>query len=291
MPQMYSALLSVLVFGLVPAAGTVAVSPSETAARLAIEPPPSLEMIADPRALNRLLSASGVTVVDLENAGVVFDRSAGTARPMGSLTKLMTALLLSEGHDLDEVVTITEAVKGVEGTVSNIQPGEQYTVGDLLSALLLSSANDAAFALAVHHSGTVPEFVRAMNDRAQSLGLHDTVFANPAGLDHPTQRSSPRDLAWLTAYAWKIPAVHERMAEPSATITSLAGRTIALQHTHVLLQKSEVLGGKTGTTAAAQQCLSSIIQIGSRQYVVVLLHSLDRYGDMRTLMRHLQPGA
>jgi serine-type D-Ala-D-Ala carboxypeptidase (penicillin-binding protein 5/6) len=200
----------------------------------------------------------------------------------------MTALLISEHNALDERVTIGNEVKGIEGTIANLVPGEQYTVGDLLSALLLSSDNDAAYSLAVHHSGTVAAFVAEMNARAASLGLTETTFANPAGLDASLQRSSPRDLAWLTAYAWRVPALQERMSLPTATITSTEGRVINLQHTHALLDTSEVLGGKTGTTVAAQQCLTTVVQVGSHQYVVVLLHSMDRYGDMRLLLRRLE---
>ncbi len=288
---MYSALLSVLVFGLVPAAGTASVGMENAVNHLAIAPPPLHQTLDRETDLRRLLSASGITIVDLENANVIFSRSSDKARPMGSLTKLMTALILSEHHDLDELVTVSDVVKGVEGSIEHFAPGEQYTVGDLLTAMLLASANDAAYILAEYHGGTVNNFVAEMNARAASLGLTETSFADPAGLDSPKQHASPRDLAWLTAYAWRNPVVHERMSLPSATITSAAGRKITVSHTHQLLQKSQVLGGKTGTTNAAQQCLSSIIQVGSRQYVVILLNSLDRYGDMNALLNRLQSGA
>jgi D-alanyl-D-alanine carboxypeptidase (penicillin-binding protein 5/6) len=159
----------------------------------------------------------------------------------------------------------------------------------LLSALLIPSANDAAETLAKFHAGTRGKFVMQMNERAKMLGLNNTSFANPSGLDDKDQWSSARDMAWLAAYALKFPEIRTRMSTVTMTITSREGHTYALENTNELLgEDPDVLAGKTGTTNAAKQCLLSIITHNGREYLVVLLRSRERYGDMRAVLRVLR---
>lgn len=271
--------------------------PTTTAASvlqsLAIVPPSSIEVeyIA--------ASASGIVIMDAQNGQIVYERNATQTRPMASLTKLMTGLLIAENHDPKELVTITSEATAISGQVANLQVGEQYTVADLLSALLIMSANDAAVALAIHHSGTVPEFVQAMNTRAALLGLAHTSYANPSGLDHPNQYSTPKDIAWLTQYVATQPLLTSRMSRTSATITSESGTITELQHTHALMHKLpdivsrsqwNVKAGKTGTTYGAKQCLVTLLDGVNRQYIVVLLYSDQRYRDLTNILAVLPQG-
>ena len=234
-------------------------------------------------------TASGAIVVDLESGQTVFEHAADVPRPMASLTKLMTALIIVEHHDLTETVAIPSAAEAVEGNVAYLKAGEHFTVGSLLSALLIPSANDAAVALAVYHSGSVGAFAKEMNERARSLGLTHTSFQNAAGLDASMHYSTPQDLAWLAMYVMRIPAIAERMGTAAAQIQSSEGTVIHLTHTHALLRtdEQEILAGKTGTTDGAGQCLLSIVEARGRTYVAVLLHSRDRYGDMRRVLQSL----
>ncbi len=281
---MYEALLSVLLLGMVPLASSGAAP--ESTSRLGVAAPAELV------AVQQRLSASGVVIMDLDSGQRLYSRQATVRRPMASITKLMTALLVVEHHGLDEVVTISRESAAVEGTKAHLVAGEQYRVGDLLSALLISSANDAADALARHHSGTPSAFVSEMNARAERLGLRSTLFANPSGLDDPDQWSTPQDIAWLAAFALQNAEIRERLGSASRRIVSVQGHPLALTHTHALIHtQSTVLAGKTGTTEGAGQCLMSLVEQGGRRYLVVLLHSLQRYGDMRTILASLPEGS
>lgn len=246
--------------------------------------PPASQLVIPTR-----LSASGVVVLAMAGGERVYEKQADVPRPMASLTKIMTALLIAEHHAMDEVVTIPESATQVEGNRVYLQAGERFTVGDLLSALLMSSANDVAAAFALYHSGSVPAFVAEMNARAKALGLRSTHFANPMGLDSADQWSTPEDLAWLASFALRFPEIRTRMGERGERIVSLQGRPIALTHTHALLHANPptVLAGKTGTTDAAKECLISLVESGRTSYIIVLLRSDQRYRDTAVILQAL----
>lgn len=282
---MYGPLLSVLLMGMVPVWG-VQHSIHADLQEINVAPPGAYGAdgvsFSD---LERRLSASGVVIADLDSGQTLYARAAETARPMASLTKLMTALLIVERHDLSEVVTVPRDIGAVSGNVVHLSPGDTLTVGDLLSALLIMSANDAAVTLARYDSGSTEAFVAAMNQRAAQLGLKHTVYVNPTGLDATGQRSSPQDLAWLTMYVLRNPLIAERMSRRGEQIVTGKGKTISLTHTHALLHAdTSVKAGKTGTTDGAGQCLLSVVNSRKRQYVVILMRSLDRYADMRAVL-------
>lgn len=288
---MLDVLLSVLFVGLVPVLGVHGSNPSSLGADLlSVAPPTELPApgLSELLHLSGDVSASGVLILDLDSGQRVFDRDADKSRPMASLTKLMTALLTVENHSMGEWVTIPADIGSVEGSKANLKPGDSYTVGDLLSAMLIDSANDAAVTLARYDSGTEDAFVKKMNERAAALGMTHTHYVNPDGLDAPGQDASPQDLAWLTMFAYRYPDVRVRMGTPQATIQSKGGQTISLNHTDEMLHEhTAVVAGKTGTTDNAGQCLLSVVQEGGRRYLVVLMHSLDRYADMRAVLRVL----
>jgi D-alanyl-D-alanine carboxypeptidase len=206
--------------------------------------------------------------------------------PMASLTKLMTALIIVDNHAMDEKVRVPADIEDVEGNSVHLPAGDTFTVGDLLSALLIKSSNDAAVTLARFHSGSESEFAKVMNARAQVLGLNDTHYDNASGLDSRRQTSTPRDVALLGTFVMRIPEIALRMSTASETITSLEGRSMSLSHTNNLVHGSEssVIAGKTGTTDGAGQCLLSIVEDEGRKYVVVLLRSANRYGDMSRIL-------
>ncbi len=280
-----SSVLSALLLGLFPVAADIP-PPSPPLASLVgvpIAPP------ADRVSIDRRLSASGIIVVDLASGQSVYGMQADIERPMASLTKLMTALIIVEHHDLDEWVTIPQDIGETPGSVAYLPPGEQFTVGNLLSALLVASANDAAVTLARFHSGSTEEFVKAMNARAQSLGLKGTQYANASGMDDPRQWSTPRDIARLVTFIQGEPAIRDRMSLKGAVIHSRGGQEVSLTHTHALLRADNPLvsEGKTGTTTAAGQCLVSVVGKDGHEYVVVLLKSQKRYDDMKAILLSL----
>ncbi len=274
--------------GMLPVAPAVEIQ-APTSMLSVASPTPVAAAVLQQSGISRGVSASGVVVFDVQSGQELYSHNPTLRRPMGSLTKLMTALIVVEHHALDEQVPIPANVSSVDGTIASLPAGSHFTVGDVLSALLISSGNDAALALAEFHSGSEAAFVQEMNTKAESLGLRNTSFANSAGLDDDRQWSTPRDIAWLAFHVLRYPALRERMSLPKTTIRSTEGQKITLVHTHVLLHtESPVVAGKTGTTAAAGQCLLSIVKEGAREYVVVLLGSRERYSDMNVLLRVFQ---
>lgn len=277
---MYASLLSVLLLGVIPLGNAAA--RHSLLERIAVAPP------ASSLSLTSHISASGAIVLDAKSGQVIYSRQANVERSMASITKLMTALIIVENHELDEIVTIPEGVEEIIGNKVYLSPGERYTVGDLLSAALIASANDAANVLAQYHSGSVTAFVSEMNERAEQLGLNNTSFADPIGLDHIQQYSTPRDIAWLTKFVYEKPAVAERMGRRWQRIVSLGGEDKTLNHTHALMHQSDqIIAGKTGTTDQARQCLVSIVEHEGRQFIVVLFYSGERYADMQAILEAL----
>lgn len=275
---MYRSLLSALLLGLFPAGDAISTDVS-TLEQVHIAPSSEAIEVVD------RLSASGVVIFDAESGQRLYAKQARVQRPMASLTKLMTALIIVENHQLNEMVTVPRNVVDVSGNKAYLPPGKHFSVGDLLSALLINSANDAALTLAQFHSGSVSAFVGEMNERALQLGMTGTSFKNPAGLDHPAHWSTPQDIAGLTIFSLRYEEIASRLSRSGQRIVSNEGDSIQLYHTHALLHEtSTVMAGKTGTTTEAGQCLVSLIEDADQEYIVVLFNSNQRYEDMRTIL-------
>lgn len=235
-------------------------------------------------------SASGAIVIDVASGQELFAHAANKKRPMGSLAKLMTAIVIAENHDLDEVVHVPVSAQWVQGNVVRLNPGERYTIHDLLAATLIGSANDAAYTLALYHSGDIESFAEVMNSRARALGLTQTSFQNPMGFDHPNQFSTPRELAWLSLYALKNDVIRSLTSLPRKTIQDRSlEHSITLYNTNQLLssEPNTFSGLKTGTTDAAGQCLISVAEVEGRDLLFVILKSSDRYRDTLELYSSL----
>ncbi|OGJ60799.1 hypothetical protein A3A67_04175 [Candidatus Peribacteria bacterium RIFCSPLOWO2_01_FULL_51_18] len=274
---MFAALTSLLFLGIVQPLTPQKVRTLPGVELLSIAPPARLTSSAFklPR-----LSASGAILIDGLSGEELRSINPDQKRPTASLAKIMTALLILENHRLDEIVTISEIAETVRGSSVGLKPGQHFSVGALLKAILIPSANDAAYALAVFHSRSIPAFAQAMNDRALTLGLKNTHFSNPAGLDNGEQYSTPRDMAWLTMSALRNPAFRKTVGTRSAKIFSEEGREIDIRNTNELLHYNpDVFGVKTGTTDAAKECLVVLFNIRNHPYLLVLLGSQDRYTD------------
>ncbi len=170
------------------------------------------------------IQAPSAILVEASTGDVVFSRASGERRAIASTTKLMTALLALEGAALDDTLTAVPYPAGPLETVVGLRAGERMRVSDLVRALLLPSANDAAATFAAGISGSVPAFVREMNDRARALGLRRTEYANPVGLDDPDNRSTARDLVKLTAALREQPFFRATVDAPRAVLKSGARR-------------------------------------------------------------------
>jgi D-alanyl-D-alanine carboxypeptidase (penicillin-binding protein 5/6) len=209
----------------------------------------------------------GAILVQPDTGDVVYARAAERRRPIASTTKLMTALLTLERSNLDDVVPAAPYHPAPAESVAGLRAGERLTVRDLLRALLLQSANDAAVTLAAHVSGSQAAFVRAMNARARRLGLTDTHYANPVGLDEQGNYSSARDLATLAERLLGDSFFARTVDRPRATLTSGARVRRILNRNLLVRDVPFVDGVKTGHTSQAGYVL---VGAGERQGVRVL---------------------
>ena len=214
-------------------------------------------------------------LVDGQTGEVLAERAADQPRAMASLTKMMTALVALESGDPDRVVAVAPAATAVGESSAGLRPGERLSVRDLVRALMIGSGNDAATALAYAVAGSEAEFVVRMNDKAASMGLTRTRFANPHGLDEPGQRSSPRDLLALGREVMKDPFLRRLVAQRSVTIPGPGG-----QGTRRLKSENDLLaimpdadGIKTGHTDDAGYTLvahATSTRLGRELYAVLM---------------------
>jgi D-alanyl-D-alanine carboxypeptidase len=212
-------------------------------------------------------------------------READTPRAMASITKLMTALVALERLGLDEVVTVPPVAARVGESSLGLRAGQRLPARDLLIGTLVPSANDAATALAVAAAGTVPRFVTLMNRKARELGLADTHYRNPHGLDEPGHVSSARDTAKLLRAALRVPEIRRYAGMPRATLSD--GRVVESTD-NLLGLLTGMIGGKTGHTALAGWSQAAFVRVGGVGITAVVLGSpteTQRDRDLAALLR------
>lgn len=245
---------------------------------------------------NRLSLQSRVAIVMDDREGIMlYGRNVDRPRPIASLTKLMTALVIIEsGLSLDEKITITREDRDrLRGTRSRLGFNAVFTRYDLLRAALGASDNRAAAALARTYPGGQEAMVQAMNAKAQALGMLQTRYADASGLDSGNV-STARDLTRLVAETRKHALLHIMTTTASFRIADRAsGREVAYHNTNRLLRKEtwDIALSKTGYTAAAGNCLLMQATIANRPLTIVLLDSwgkYSRYGDANRIHQWLQ---
>jgi serine-type D-Ala-D-Ala carboxypeptidase (penicillin-binding protein 5/6) len=219
---------------------------------------------------------------------VLWSRNADQRRAMASTTKIMTAVLVLERANLTDVVTVPKSAHAVAQSTVNLTPGESLTVEQLLQIMLVESANDAAYTLAEHVGGSVDGFVRMMNEKAASLGLRNTHYANPHGLDVPGHYSSANDLAALARYAMRKPVFRSTVALRSVMVPGPHGERRVFPGTDQLLGKYPGMEGiKTGMTNQAGYCLVSAAKRGPVEIYGVILGTKSeqaRFDQTRRLL-------
>ena len=226
------------------------------------------------------LSARQAVALEPVTGRHLFEREPAARARMASTTKIMTALLICEQCNVLDRMRIPKEAVGIEGSSMYLQEGEVLTLQELLYGLMLSSGNDAAVALAIYCGGTVEGFVARMNDKARILGLKDTHFANPNGLDAPDHYSSAADLAALGAYAMENPI----FAKTVSTKTVQAGGRALRNHNKLLWQVEGAEGVKTGFTKSAGRTLVSSASRQGRRVVAVTLDAPDDWRDHTSLL-------
>ncbi len=216
----------------------------------------------------------------------LYEKNATRRHSMASTTKIMTALVVIEVCAPDEVVLVPEEAVGIEGSSVYLKAGEEQTVGNLLYALMLASANDAAAALAMHVAGSIEAFAAKMNERAAHLGLRDTHFENPHGLDAEGHYTTAADLAKITAAAMELPLFREIVATRHKVIVTDdgAGARSLSNHNRLLRSYDGCVGVKTGYTKKTGRCLVSAAERDGMLLIAVTLDAPDDWRDHTALL-------
>ncbi|MEZ5176122.1 MAG: D-alanyl-D-alanine carboxypeptidase family protein [Acidimicrobiia bacterium] len=226
-------------------------------------------------------------VYDASADVVLASWNANDRAPMASVTKVMTAIIVLENADLNTTVTVPGFATGSRGSTAGLVAGEEWTIGDLLIAMLVRSGNDAALTLAYHVGGdSVSSFVDMMNAKAVELGLRDTHFANPNGLDNEEHYSTASDLLKLIIAAQDYPDV-QRIARIKLVSMPAGpnGSPRTFTNTNKLLGTYPgVVGLKTGDTPWADKVLLGVTERAGRAIYTVVMHSDDHFADTRELI-------
>lgn len=225
------------------------------------------------------VSAEAAIVMHADTGTVLWEKNADAQMLIASTTKIMTALIAVENCDLGEEVTILPEWAAVEGSSMYLKAGETYTLEELLYGMMLSSGNDAATAVACHVAGDVDTFAALMNEKAAELGLSDTSFENPHGLDSADHHSTARDMATLAAYAMGNADFARIVSTRNVEIKGLT----YVNHNKLLWQCEGVIGVKTGYTMAAGRTLVSCCERDGTRYICVTLNDRDDWDDHRAL--------
>ncbi len=231
------------------------------------------------------LDAASALAVDTATGTVLYAQNPDAKRPIASLTKLVTALVIISRHPLDQKVTIPQLPNydPADETIG-LHQGEVYTERDLLTALLVNSEDDAADALAIADSGSQQAFAAEMNAKMSEWGITDTHFSNPSGLIDQNNYATATALVKIAQLALTNPFIRTTVDEQSATITSQADRVLPLTTTDDLLASGQFYGIKTGYTEGAGECFVGLTRINGHGVITVVLGANDRFGATEQLV-------
>jgi D-alanyl-D-alanine carboxypeptidase (penicillin-binding protein 5/6) len=230
------------------------------------------------------LTAKSALVIDKKNNRIVYAKNHQLKLPMASTTKVMTALLALENLGLTQATIISYHASQTEPSKIYLRQKERWRSLDLLYALLMSSANDAAVSLAEEISGKESDFADLMNKKARELRMKNSRFANPCGFSHASHFSTCFDLARLWKKATAYPVFLEIMRTKNKTIVSEAGRKIYLRnHNRLLWNYPKLFIGKTGYTLKAKHCFVGELILGKRNFVIVILKSRKPWEDLKKI--------
>lgn len=230
------------------------------------------------------IDAVSAMAVDLSTGTPLFEQNATAKRPLASLTKLATVMVaLSRHQPSDQVKIPTLPAYQPDDELVGLQPGETYTVGDLVRAALINSGDDAADALALTDAGSGSKFVSDMNAKMAEWGVTGVHFSNPSGLKDQDNYASAAAVAKIAELALSSSFIRQTVSQQQATITSGGGRTVDLNTTDYLLATGQYYGIKTGYTPAAGECFVGLTRIDGHEVVTVVLGAGDRFAATQTL--------
>ncbi|MHA6251060.1 D-alanyl-D-alanine carboxypeptidase family protein [Oceanobacillus sp. CAU 1775] len=229
------------------------------------------------------VSAEHAVLMDLDTGEILFEKAANEKSMIASITKIMTALLAIESGKMDEETTISRNAIYTEGSSIYLEQGEKVLIKDLVYGTMLRSGNDAAVAIAEHIGGSEEGFIFLMNEKANWLGMNNTYFENPHGLDAESHYSSAMDMAILTREAM----LNDEFQEVSRTkIYKSNNRTYSWQNKHKLVTGyyQYATGGKTGYTKRTGRTLITTAEKNGNRLVSVTLNAPDDWNDHINLL-------
>ena len=236
------------------------------------------------------VSARAAVLLEADSGEMVWEKNPHTRLPMASTTKIMTALVALEQLAPQARITIPAEAVGIEGSSIYLIEGERLTLEQLLYALLLESANDAAVAIALAVAGSVADFAALMNQKAAELGLSDTHFVNPHGLDHEEHYTTAYELAMIARAALEHPLFREICSTERKTIPLHGaepdgeGVRLLLNHNKLLDSYEGCIGVKTGFTKRTGRCLVSAAERDDVTLIAVTLNAPDDWRDHTALL-------
>lgn len=253
-----------------------------------------------------ILSGEGAILIDADSSEVLYEKNGNSKFFPASTTKIMTAILAIENSNLNDIVTIDQKVVDLtDGSHIALEPGEELTLEQLLHALLIQSANDAALAIADHTSGSIDKFIELMNSKAKELGAVNTNFVNPNGLHDESHYTTPYDLALIAKYAMKNETFQSIATKPNyiIPITNKKTEDRYLNTTNKIFNSNEKINidgnlvpikyegvncGKTGYTQIAQNCLVTSVDKDGHKLIAVVLKSNGKevYADTHKLLNY-----
>ena len=231
------------------------------------------------------ISASSVIAMDLDNGRVLYGYNIHEEKLIASITKIMTAIIAIEKGNLDEEIEITDTIYKAYGSAIYIEVGEKLTLRDLLYGLMLRSGNDAALAISEYISGSVEEFAYLMNEYADNLGMNNTIFYNPHGLEEDNgnaNKSSAYDMAILTKYAMENSEFRE-IFKTKEHIVKTNYKTYHWYNKNKILSLEYITGGKTGFTELARRTLVTTGSKDNINIVVVTLNDPNDWSDHKKI--------
>jgi D-alanyl-D-alanine carboxypeptidase (penicillin-binding protein 5/6) len=228
-------------------------------------------------AFSQTIRSRSAIVMEMSTESILYAKNPQRRLPPASTAKLMTAIVAIEKADLSDVITISKNASRVRPSKVGFEKGDKVTLEKLLYAALITSANDAAVALAEAVAGSEKHFVNLMNQKAASIGAKDTKFINSTGLPGARQYTTALDLSKIMRFALDYPKIKEIIGTPTLELVTEKGKILFLKNTDELLWSDETLiGGKTGYTFRAGHCFVCAAERENDEIIIVLLGSPSR---------------
>ena len=234
------------------------------------------------------INARRYAIYDRASGMCIYGKDENKATAIASTTKIMSIIIVIENCNLSDTVTITAKSAGIGGSRLGLHTDDKITVMDLLYGLMLRSGNDSAVALAIHTAGSVEKFAELMNQKAEELGLTNTHFVTPHGLDNPNHYSTAYELAKITDYALKNETI-AKIVKTKTAVININGKPMQINNTNELLGNIDgVYGVKTGFTNNAGRCLVTSVKRGDMDLIIVVLGADTRKDRAKDSMKLIE---